>query len=99
MIENGNCRPSQVIGPLGEPLTLETLPSTRTSRWVARRKAQVVSAVAGGLLTADEACTRYGLTFEELLSWQHSVSFSGLPGLRVTQIKHYRALHERRQRY
>lgn len=39
-------RPACVIGPVGEPLTLETLPPQNT-RWVARRKAEVVAAVDG----------------------------------------------------
>jgi hypothetical protein len=94
-----SCRPAQVIGPLGEPLTRETLPPADTTRWVVRRKAQVVSAVVGGLLTADEACTRYGLSLEEFVGWQRAVNLAGLPGLRVTQTQHYRAVYERRQRY
>ena len=39
MIENQKIRPAQVIGPLGEPLTLATLPPAGTTRWVVRRKA------------------------------------------------------------
>ena len=50
MIENQKIRPAQVIGPLGEPLTLATLPPAGTTRWVVRRKAEVVAAVNGGLL-------------------------------------------------
>ena len=65
MIENQDIRPAQVIGPLGEPLTLEDLPSPSTKRWVVRRKAEVVAAVNGGLLTIDEVLERYGLTLEE----------------------------------
>ena len=53
MLENQKIRPAQVIGPLGEPLTLESLPPASTTRWVVRRKAEVVAAVAGGLLTVD----------------------------------------------
>ena len=56
MLENQKIRPAQVIGPLGEPLTLDSLPSPTTTRWVVRRKAEVVAAVAGGLLSVDEAC-------------------------------------------
>ena len=37
MIENQNIRPAQVIGPLGEPLTLADLPPPSTRRWVVRR--------------------------------------------------------------
>ncbi len=99
MIENQKIRPAQVIGPLGEPLTLESLPAPGTTRWVVRRKAEVVSAVNGGLLSVDEACDRYGLTLEEFASWQRAVDRSGMPGLRVTRIKHYRDVYERQQRY
>ena len=53
MIENQKIRPAQVIGPLGESLTLDTLPPPNTTRWVVRRKAEVVAAVNGGLLSVD----------------------------------------------
>jgi hypothetical protein len=99
MIENQKFRPAQVIGPLGEPLTLDSLPAPGTTRWVVRRKAEVVSAVNGGLLTVDEACDRYGLSLEEFASWQRAVDRSGMPGLRVTRIQHYKSLYERQQRY
>ena len=48
MIENQDIRPAQVIGPLGEPLTIDDLPSPKTKRWVVRRKAEVVAAVEFG---------------------------------------------------
>src|SRR3546814_19957877 len=99
MIENQKIRPAKVIGPLGEPLTLETLPPADTTRWVVRRKAEVVAAVNGGLLTVDEVCDRYGLTAEEFASWQRAIDRSGMPGLRVTRIQHYKSLYERQQKY
>ncbi|MFT4026823.1 MAG: DUF1153 domain-containing protein [Novosphingobium sp.] len=99
MIENQKFRPAQVIGPLGEALTLETLPPPDTRRWVVRRKAEVVAAVNGGLLSIDEVCERYGLTLEEFAGWQRAVDRSGMQGLRVTRIQHYRDLYERKQRY
>lgn len=92
-------RPGSVIGPLGEPLTLENLPAPETQRWVPRRKAEVVAAVNGGLLTLDEVCARYGLTVEEFVSWQRAVDRSGLPGLRITQTQRYRELYQRQLRY
>ncbi|WP_038282298.1 DUF1153 domain-containing protein [Pacificimonas flava] len=95
MLENQRFKPASVIGPLGEPLTMETLPSPKTRRWVVRRKAEVVAAVKGGLLTLDEACKRYGLSIEEFTSWQRAVDRAGLAGLRVTRTQHYRALFER----
>jgi hypothetical protein len=99
MIETQKIKPAQVIGPLGEPLTLDSLPARSTTRWVVRRKAEVVAAVNGGLLTIDEACERYGLTVEEFASWQRAVDRSGMAGLRVTRIQHYKSLYERQQQY
>lgn len=89
-------KPTYVTGPLGEPLTLETLPPPNPGRWIARRKAEVVSAVEGGLLTIEEACERYDLSLQEFVSWQRSVDRAGLPGLRVTKVQHYRTEWERR---
>jgi hypothetical protein len=99
MIENQKIRPAHVIGPLGEPLTLASLPLPTTSRWVIRRKAEVVAAVNGGLLTIDDVCARYGLTVEEFAGWQRAVDRSGMQGLRVTRLQQYRALYERQQRF
>jgi Protein of unknown function (DUF1153) len=99
MIANNESRPASVIGPLGEQLTLKTLPDPGTKRWVARRKAEVVAAVQGGLLTFAEACDRYELTLEELASWERSADRSGMKGLRVTRLQHYRELHERQLKY
>ncbi len=99
MIENQKIRPAKVIGPLGEPLTLDTLPPADTTRWVVRRKAEVVAAVNGGLLTVDEVCARYNLTAEEFAGWQRAIDRSGMPGLRVTRIQHYRSLYERQQKF
>ena len=79
-----------VIGPTGAPLTLADLPPPNTQRWVIRRKAEVVAAVRGGLLTLGEACTRYSLTNEEFLGWQQSIERYGLAGLRTTRIQQYR---------
>jgi len=87
-----------VIGPLGEPLTLESLPPANCTRWVPRRKAEVVAAVNGGLLTVVEACERYSLTPEEFAGWQRAVVRSGIPGLRVTQAQYYKHLYARKRK-
>ncbi|MBB4004046.1 MAG: DUF1153 domain-containing protein [Aurantimonas endophytica] len=83
-------RVKYVIGPDGSPLTMADLPPSNTRRWVIRRKAEVVAAVRGGLLSLDEACSRYTLTVEEFLSWQVSIDQHGLAGLRTTQLQEYR---------
>ena len=79
-----------VIGPTGAPLTLRDLPPAETGRWVIRRKAEVVAAVRGGLLTIDDALERYRLTSEEFMAWQRSIDRHGLAGLRTTRLQQYR---------
>ena len=90
MAESLRPRVKYVIGPDGSPLTIADLPPSNTRRWVIRRKAEVVAAVRGGLLSLDEACQRYTLTVEEFLNWQSSIDEHGLAGLRTTRIQHYR---------
>jgi hypothetical protein len=85
-------RPKYVIGPDGSPLTMADLPAPGTKRWVIRRKAEVIAAVRGGLLSLEEACNRYMLTVDEYLSWQSSIDQYGLAGLRTTRIQQYRQL-------
>lgn len=85
-----------VYGPDGATLTLPDLPSPDTRRWVSRRKAEVVAAVKGGLLTLGEACERYALSVEEFLEWQHAIERHGLDGLRATRAQKYRELDSRR---
>ena len=94
-----NAKTLSVQGPDGQPLTKADLPSPGIRRWVTRRKAEVVAAVNGGLLSVDEACARYNLTLEEFAGWQRAVDRSGMPGLRVTRVQHYRSLYERQQRF
>jgi hypothetical protein len=66
-------------------LTIADLPTPETKRWVIRRKAEAVAAVRGGLLSLEEACSRYRLTVDEFLSWQYSIDQHGLAGLRSTR--------------
>jgi len=84
--------PASVVGPRGERLTLATLPAPGRLRWNVRRKAEIVAAVDGGLLTLREACKRYGLHLDELIDWQRAVERWGWHGLRVTKLQQYRNL-------
>jgi Protein of unknown function (DUF1153) len=68
----------------GRRLTLADLPLPDTKRWVIRRKAEVIAAVRGGLLSLDEACSRYALSSDEILSWQDCIDRFGIAGLRTT---------------
>ncbi len=90
MTEQYRPRVKYVIGPDGSPLTIADLPPKETKRWVIRRKAEVIAAVRGGLLSLEEACDRYMLTVEEYLSWQRSIDRHGLRGLKTTKLQDFR---------
>jgi len=79
-----------IIGPTGAPLTIRDLPPADTGRWVIRRKAEVVAAVRGGLISMEDALARYGLSGEEFEAWQRSIERHGMAGLRTTRIQQYR---------
>lgn len=86
---------STVLGPEGRPLSMADLPTPDTKRWVPRRKAEVVAAVRGGLITLEDACARYALTVEEFVSWEYAISRFGLEGLRATHGHHHQAPEQR----
>jgi hypothetical protein len=83
-----------VIGPDGYKMTLEDLPPPDTTRWVSRRKAEVVSAVRGGLISLAEACARYEMTVEEFVAWQQAMDAEGIAGLRATRSHPHRQAKE-----
>ena len=87
-----NAYPS-IVGPYGTRLTVNDLPPDNTSRWVTRRKAELVAAVRGGLLTLDDACRRYNLSVEEFSAWETALSKHGPGGLRSTKVQEYRHRH------
>ncbi|QDL92250.1 DUF1153 domain-containing protein [Paroceanicella profunda] len=82
--------PVFATGLNGEVITRSDLPPADTKRWVARRKAAVVAAVNGGLITAEEACRRYALSMEELDAWRDAVARHGARALRVTTMQTFR---------
>lgn len=85
---------SYVIGPDGEKMTISDLPAPETRRWVPRRKARVVAAVEGGLITAEEAFERYDISEEEYECWKAAMSRFGMRGLCVTKINQVRSAVE-----
>jgi hypothetical protein len=70
-------------GSKGSALSLQALPPVTTKRWVAGRKAAVVAAVHGSVLTVMEACRRYRLSPEEFAEWERNYEAEGLKGLRA----------------
>lgn len=79
-----------IVGPSGRELTLADLPAPGIKRWVTRRKAEVVAAVRGGLLTEDDACDRYSISKEEFSGWERLYDRFGVKGLRTTRLQSYR---------
>src|SRR6185437_3018552 len=73
----------QVLGIDGGVLTAADLPPKNLKRWIARRKADVVAAVEGGLLSEPEACARYNISREEFAGWLEAFDREGVPGLRA----------------
>ena len=84
-------QPNTIPGPDGHPLAVWDLPLLHERRWTPLRKARVVVAVRGGLISADEVRRRYDLTMEELEIWQREFESDGIKGLRVTCIKRHRS--------
>lgn len=82
--------PRAVTLPDGTIMTRADLPPRDTCRWVASRKAAVVRAVCGGLITVDEAKSRYGLSDEEFESWQLAVTRFGEAALKTTCLQQFR---------
>ena len=68
------------------------LPSAQTLRWTAYRKAAVVRAIRDGIITLDDAMSRYSLTSEELHSWMRHFRLHGRDGLRASHLQYYREL-------
>jgi hypothetical protein len=66
------------------------LPPANTKRWVSRRKAAVVLATRGGVISRKEAYERYALSAEELAAWEAAFDRHGIRGLRTTRLKIYR---------
>ena len=78
------------VGPTGRVMSIRDLPPPGTSRWVPRRKAELVAGVRGGLLTLEQACEKYSLSIDEFRSWERLLGRFGVPGLRTTRTKNYR---------
>lgn len=75
-------------------MTRDDLPQEDTKRWVPRRKAKVVAAVDGGLISEEEALARYRISPEEFVLWRGALSRHGLRGLCVTHLGRTRRASE-----
>jgi len=85
-MDGSSSQPEFVIGPQGTPITLSSLPSRPVGRWVPMRKAEVVAAVRGGLLSTEQACAMYDIGPEEFEAWQTAIGSLGLKGLHLKNV-------------
>jgi hypothetical protein len=79
-----------VIGPDGTPMTAADLPAPNTKRWVIKRKAQLILAVRGGLISKQEVMQRYRFSEAEFARMERQFDQHGMAGLRVTHLQEYR---------
>lgn len=82
--------PRSVTLPDGQVMTRADLPPATTRRWVASRKAAIVKAVEHGLMSRESALETYGLSEDELNSWEQAVASHGEGALRTTALQRYR---------
>ncbi|MHA7886458.1 MULTISPECIES: CtrA inhibitor SciP [Roseicyclus] len=82
--------PTHVTLADGRRMSRADLPPPDTRRWVASRKAAVVQAVDAGLISPQEAVSRWDLSEEELDGWRAAAARHGFAALRATAIQHYR---------
>ncbi|MGQ3263367.1 DUF1153 domain-containing protein [Phenylobacterium sp.] len=79
-----------VVGPLGYPITRDTLPPPDTVRWNARRKAELLLAIRADLISLREVVSLYQLSAEEIAGWLALFERHGLDGLKTTRAQTYR---------
>jgi hypothetical protein len=73
------------IGLRGNVITPYDLPPAHGVRWTSLRKADLIAAIVGGVITLDEAKARYALTTEELSEWRRALAAGGVSGLKATK--------------
>ncbi len=81
--------PRAVTLPDGSVMTRADLPSSKTRRWVASRKAAVIRAVLYGLITQRQAMEMYDISDEEFDSWVSAVALHGEEALKATALKRF----------
>ena len=85
-------RPRSVTTANSSILSHNDLPHEDIIRWVASRKAKVVRAVLYGLITEEDALTRYNISLDEFHSWLLAIHDHGEIALKATLLQRYRRL-------
>lgn len=77
----------------GNAITVRDLPPPTTRRWVTNRKAILVRAVHGGLITREEVLERYQMEEGEFATWEREFAAHGAEGLKITKTQKRRRAH------
>jgi|GEM_PF-973052 len=85
---------SYMSAPPPGTMPADDLPPDDTVRWVPRRKAAVLAAIAENRITLEQACKRWRLSVEEIRLWDRAMRQIGVHGLRVTRVQIYRPLFQ-----
>ena len=70
------------VGLRGNVIAPYDLLPAHGGRWTPQRKADLIAAILGGVITLDEAKARYALTTEELSEWRRGLAAAGVSGLK-----------------
>lgn len=76
----------------GVPMNRPAILAKLRLQWTVRRKANLVLAVRGGLVTAEEARQTFDISPEELAAWGQAFDQAGLEGLRLRALASQAAL-------
>lgn len=85
MVEGSKVR--IVRGLDGLPICINDLPEGNDIRWNKKRKIIVACAVKGGILSEEDAASRYQLGEDELPRWMAMISGSHYAGMPVRQAR------------
>ncbi|MEO6536692.1 MAG: DUF1153 domain-containing protein [Candidatus Paceibacterota bacterium] len=70
-------------------ITIDDLPPSET-RWVSRRKLEVVTAVLSGQVQLEDVLEKYNMTEREFRLWELGFLSAGKKGLMVTKFQWWR---------
>ena len=76
-----------IVDIRGAVVTRADFPPPNFNRWIPSRKATLVMAVRGGVISLDEACSRYRLTREEFAGWERALVTGGIKALRANELQ------------
>ena len=69
---------------------ISILPPVTTTRWTPKRKLALALSIKNGTIDHEKAMSDYGLSHEELTSWEALYAEGGHLALRTTKLQSYR---------